>query len=444
MAFLRREKYIFVMRRSCLIFSMILSICIIDITEAQVTQTSMELTVEEAVKTALDNNLGLQQSAIELGGKKRAQDRSWNSLIPQVSAGAVASYPTSITGSVPAGQDIWTTGFQMSASLGLSIGIIDNIKKAKADYEAGVISYEQARQDLEIQVRKLFYQIILLLANRELAAQSLENARYRYEQITTLVSVGQSAHLDELSARVDMENKRPVLRNAEMTYNNALDSLKLLLGIPVEHEITLNGLLDTDAGVYLTLNNRQAMQGESLEITALMKSMEILEAQRNAARNSAYIPNLRLSWNSAPLYSDNVWRDNSGSFSVTLSMNLDNFLPWSAAKTQIDNINDSISSTQIQLNESVLNRENRTNQLLRVIANTGENIEILKLNVELAQSTYDLYVDAYRSGAMDYQRLRDAAESLLQAQIQVQQEQYNLISAVLDLEKELNIPFGTL
>ncbi|MDR0455555.1 MAG: TolC family protein [Treponema sp.] len=427
-----------------LYISVIFCICISGFLEAQATQTVRELTIDEAVKVALENNLGLQQSAINLNGKKRASDRSWNSLIPSISAGAVASHPTSITGSLFPAQDSWTTGFQVSASLSLSVVTIDNIKRAKADYEAGAISYEQAKQELEIQVRKLFYQIILLNANKELAALSLENTQSRYAQSASLARAGQAAHLDELSARVDMENKRPVLRNAEMAYENAIDSFKTLLGISVEQSITLAGSLVITDNISPVNGRNLNAQGDSLEASAILKSIETLEIQRSATRNSAYIPSLRLSWNSTPLYINEEWRDNSGSFSVTLSMSLDNLLPWSNTKTQIDSINDSISLAQIRLNESLRNRENKITQLLRTIDKTGETIEILTLNVELARTTYDLYVEAYRNGAMDYQRLRDAADSLLQAQNQVRQEQYNHISAILDLEKELNIPYGTL
>jgi outer membrane protein TolC len=68
----------------------------------------------------------------------------------------------------------------------------------------------------------------------------------------------------------------------------------------------------------------------------------------------------------------------------------------------------------------------------------------MTLNVELAQTTYDMYEDSYRRGAADYQQLRGGRDSLEQAKNRLLQEQYNLISALLDLEKELNIPFGTL
>ncbi|MDR1278572.1 MAG: TolC family protein [Treponema sp.] len=401
------------------------------------------LDVDEAVRLALDNNLGLQRSALDLGGKQRAADRSWNVFIPSFGASALVSHPLSVTGAIPAAQDVWTPGFQASASLTLSTATIENIKKARADYKAGTLTFEQARQELELQVRKLFYQLILLDANKALAARSLESAQARYEQSAALARAGQASQLDELSARVDWENQKPTLRSAETVYENAVDAFKTLLGIPGEGSITLNGTLDYDGGTGAN-GIAQAARSESLESALLMKSIETLRIQRQAARNEAYIPSLRLSWNSTPLYSNDTWQDNAGSFSVSLGISIDNFLPWSTAKTRIDDLNDSISAVQMQLTEFKQNQESRIAQYRRTIETSTETIEALKLNVELARTTYELYEDAYRQGAADYQRLRDAGDSLLQAQNRVRQEQYNLIAAILDMEKELNVPFGTI
>ena len=71
-------------------------------------------------------------------------------------------------------------------------------------------------------------------------------------------------------------------------------------------------------------------------------------------------------------------------------------------------------------------------------------MEAMTLNVELAQMTYEMHEDAYKRGAMDYQRLLSSRDGLEQAKNRLLQEQFNLVSALLDLERELNIPFGTL
>ena len=421
--------------------------------------TQQSLTVDEAVQLALSNNLSLQRSALNTGTLKRAADRSWNSMLPTINVGALVSHPTSLTGEIvpkqtmspdgrPQDREVWTPGFSINAGLTLSTSVIENIKKSQADYESGLVSYEAAKQELELQIRKLFYQILLLDANRELAAQNFTSAQARYEQTASITRTGQAPRLDELSARVDMENLRPAVRNAEIMYENALDTFKAILGIPANTVITLAGdlAISDDLVIGDGLSIKDSLTSvESLEVSRLMLSIRSMEAQRNTIRNSAYIPSLRLSWTSTPLYNvqNEYWNDN-GSLSVTLGINIDNFLPWSNARTQMQTLNDNIRSTEIQLTETVRNRENRINQHMRTIERILESLEAMQLNVELAQSTYAMVEDAYRRGAADYQRLRGAGDSLEQAKNRLLQEQYNLIAALLDLEKELNVPFGTL
>ena len=420
------------------------------------TGTIQTLTVDEAVRIALENNLSLKQNALDLGINKRNADRSWNSLLPALGASAMISHPTSITGSIEpaspaqlANRDVWTPGFSLSAGLTISVSVIENIRKAQSDYQTGLISNEAMRQEIELQVRKLFYQLIMLDSNRELAAQNLQNSQTRYEQTAALVRIGQSSKLDELSARVDMENLRPAAINTTILYENAMDSFKTILGIPAETNIALDGYLSQTlvCAVELDRDNiiADTRSNGSLEASRLMQSIRSMEAQRNSVRSSAYIPNIRLSWSSSPLYNiqNNSWSDN-GSFSVSLGISVDNFLPWSNTKTQIDNLNDNIRSAHIQLTDSLRNRDNRISQYARTVENILKSLDAMTLNVELAQSTYEMMEDAYSRGVVDYQRLRNAGDSIGQARNQLFQEQYNLISTLLDLEKELNIPFGTL
>jgi len=402
------------------------------------------LTVNDAVQIALEKNLSLMQNAIDLGTKKRTLDHSWNSLLPTLSASAMISHPTSLTGPIePESRNVWTPGFSFSAGLTLSATVIENIKKAKADYQTGLLSYEAARQELELSVRKLFYQMLLLDANRELAVQNFQSAQARHEQTVVLNRIGQAPVLDELSARVDMENIRPTVINAEMLYENAMDSFKTILGIPAETTIKLEGNFTGE--ITGDISSANTGSGDSLEALRLLQSIRSMEAQRNAVRNNAYIPSLRLSWSSNPAYNiqNEVWND-SGSFSVSLGFNVDNFLPWSGAKTQIDTLDDNIRAAIIQLTEITRNRDNRINQNIRTVLKISESLDAINLNIELAQSTYDIYEESYKRGAADYQRLRNASDSIAQAKNRLLQEQYNLVSTLLDLEKELNIPFGTL
>jgi outer membrane protein TolC len=406
------------------------------------------LTIDEAVSLALEHNLSLTRSRIEMEGKKRASDRSWNNFIPQINAGANIDRGTSITGDVSPGREEWTPGISLSASVALSPAIISTISQTKIDYEAGLLSYEDAKQSLDLEVRKYFYQILLLRSNVELAEQNIVSAEERYRETAALAKVGQASHLEELQAQVDRENLKPVLRSAQTQHENALDNFALVLGLPSPEQITLEGTLE---GALLPPPPEEHKAtapvptvNEAFSTLALKKSIESLQQQRKSLQYQTYSPSLVLSWNGNPAYANDTWTDSSGSVSVGLSFNLDGLLPGSAARTRIDAIDDSIRIAKNQAQEALLNQQSRVRQYMRTIEQTIESIEALLLNIELAEQTYAMYVESYRHGTSDLQQLRGAADSLSQTRNRLYQEYYTLIAATLDLEKELNVPFGSL
>jgi outer membrane protein TolC len=148
------------------------------------------------------------------------------------------------------------------------------------------------------------------------------------------------------------------------------------------------------------------------------------------------------------MYNDRAkeWTDSpqGSQFSIMFSMKLDNFFPWSPAKEQIDSFNDSIAKQQNLLQESALNHQNTLHRLNRSIIQTADTIENMHLNVTLAEETYNSYEAAYNRGAADFQNVNTARDNLSAAQNRLLSEQYSLALAILELEKELNIPFGSL
>jgi len=402
------------------------------------------LDIDSAVSRALENNLSLKRAGMDTASAKRKYDRSWNGLIPSLTAGAMAAHPSSITGSVPPQSDVWTPGFSISASLSVNPAIFANINQTKQEYEAGRINYAAARQELEFQVRRLYYQILLLKANTDLAELNIESARSRYEQTSALQRAGRASNLDELSARLDIQTQQSNAQNAQAAYNNALDSLKYLLMIPMDETVSLEG----DLSNFIKGDNVTAVEShnESMQMGALRQSISVIEAQRKAAQLRSYAPSLNFSWNASPLYIDQLgeWKDSSGQFSISLSFKLDNYLPWSSAKEQIDSLGDAAAKQQNQLAETAVNHQNAVQKLSRDIARSEETIETLRLNVTLAEETLRMYMESYRSGAIDLQSLYSTRDNLRTAQNRLLSEQFNLLSLILEIEKELNIPFGSL
>ncbi|MDR2738908.1 MAG: TolC family protein, partial [Treponema sp.] len=97
---------------------------------------------------------------------------------------------------------------------------------------------------------------------------------------------------------------------------------------------------------------------------------------------------------------------------------------------------------QNHLRENTLNHQNSVRNLRRNITQSAEAVETLRLNVTLAGENYKMYEEAYRRGAADLQSVYSARNNILLAENQLLSEQYNLAAAILELEKELSLPFG--
>ena len=84
--------------------------------------------------------------------------------------------------------------------------------------------------------------------------------------------------------------------------------------------------------------------------------------------------------------------------------------------------------------------QNSTKKILQ----QQSQLDTLKKTAELAQKTYDMTLKAYNHGSKDLLTLQNASDSLMSAKVNLQQQMYNLISEIMDLENTLGIPFGSL
>ena len=415
------------------------------------------LDIDSAVKLALENNLSLGRSEQESAAARRRYENSWNSFIPALSAGASMSRNTSLTHEVLPPLDSWTHALSLSASLSINPASFANINQTRREYESGLLSLASARHEMEFQVRLLYYQLLLLRANADLAMQNILSAQSRHEQTLTLLSVGQASNLDELSARLDLQNQISNAQNAEGAYQNALDNFKYLLLLPMNEEIVLLGDLLSlrNLSSFSSLSslsspasrpqNGPSISSESMNISTLRQSIAVTEAQRSSILLRTYSPTLSLSWNSAPRYNNvsDQWLDN-GQFSIALSFRLDNYLPWSSAREQVNTLNDSLARQYSLLGEALINHQNNVEKLLRDLSRSEEAINNLYLNLTLAEETLRMSEEAYARGTLDLQTLYSRRDNLAAVQNRIMTEQFNFLSTILELERELNLPYTSI
>lgn len=110
----------------------------------------------------------------------------------------------------------------LSNNMGLQSSRLDvEIKKRAAD----LISYEPALKQLEKDVRKNFYNILVLEENLWLLEQNIEAANNRFEQAKINFKTGPIPELTVLSDQVGHENLKPAFTEMKLGFATMLDSI---------------------------------------------------------------------------------------------------------------------------------------------------------------------------------------------------------------------------
>lgn len=415
----------------------------------------VRLTIEQAVDYARENSKTLQSSAIDLEIKKRASSYSWNQFMPSVQVTGTMSRknevtPISIPGITmppqpdPTEADYWTAVGGVSVSWNFSAAMIESIRLAKRDYEAGLISWDQTLRQTELQIEKLFYGLLLQEESLKIQQDSLENARLRMEQARINYLNGLIPELSYIQAQVSYQNMKPSVMKQEQLLKQQLDMFGFLIGLPTGTKIELEGAIEPPRIELVAQDLVDISMENNPDILLLNKNLEILKLTYSMQNLQTYIPSLSLSWGFQPVVSDiqENWIDkytDGGSFSATLVWNLTNMLPFSANQQKAKDTKDNIRKMELSL-ETL--KENTALNIRTQIDNLNQawaNIEAASGNITLAQKSYDMNVTSYQNGTRELLDVKDAESQLNQAKLGLINSKYEYLTGLLDLEYSLNI-----
>ena len=417
----------------------------------------VRLTIEQAVDYARENSKTLQSSAIDLEIKKRASSYSWNQFMPSVQVTGTMSRKNEVTQMSisipgypmppqpdPTEADHWTAVGGVSVSWNFSAAMIESIRLAKRDYEAGLISWDQTLRQTELQIEKLFYGLLLQEESLKIQQDSLENARLRMEQARINYLNGLIPELSYIQAQVSYQNMKPSVMKQEQLLKQQLDMFGFLIGLPTGIKIELEGAIEPPRIELVAQDLVDISMENNPDILLLNKNLEILKLTYSMQNLQTYIPSLSLSWGFQPVVSDiqENWIDNytdGGSFSATLVWNLTNMLPFSANQQKAKDTKDNIRKMELSL-ETL--KENTALNIRTQIDNLNQawaNIEAASGNITLAQKSYDMNVTSYQNGTRELLDVKDAESQLNQAKLGLINSKYEYLTGLLDLEYSLNI-----
>lgn len=420
-----------------------------------------KISVDEAVSLALQNNLSLQVSQVTLDKKKRPADLAWNQFLPVVgvqgslsAANEVAKTATLDFSALPNIQmkEVEGARWRMGGSFsiqwtGLNIAMAEGIKQLKRAYEAGTVTHEKAKIQLERDIRKLYRQMLLADENLRVREQSYQLAEEQVRTSQANYSAGLSPELTLMQARLNRDKLLPDIDQTKNSRKVTMANFAMLLGLPydTEFELVQQGAANYDIPSDTAELIRNAA-GNKVDVQEMRASISAMRSARNAIRYQLWTPSLALGWSYAPakaLIEGSEWAD-GGSFSLSLTWSLNGLLPFTTQSANLRDMNDDLRAMDINLAQSIRATEVDVYNQVFLIQQARESIEAQQKTVQLAQRTYNDTLTAFRAGLQDFLQVQNVEQQLREARLGVLQQQYNLYAQVTDLEYSLGVPFGSL
>lgn len=395
------------------------------------------LTLEECLRIGIENNLSLASSRNELRKAKHLLSENRAKLLPQINA--VAGFndnfnpPVSVTdGSAYGNPYNVTKTLQYNASAGLQLQmplynqtVYTAIDIARTMNELNRLSYEKAREDLVLQISKMYY----LGQNTVEQLALIQENRVRLQELRDITQAffdnGMAMEVDVKRVNINLENLQVQYDNAKSMLVQQLNLLKYVMDYPAEEEIALTPVNPEQVeSVSLT-----GLRSDLYELQ-LLESQKKLTGQQKDLIRQGYLPSLSLtgSWMYSA-YTDkarhwfhsgpsNHWYPSSG-LGLTLRVPIFDGLDKRARirKAQIDEENARLNYENMR-KDMETQYLNATNDLM----NNQRNFQKQKDNYLLAEEVYQVTTDRYREGIA-------SMTEVLQDEMRMSEAQNNYLSA---------------
>ena len=401
-----------------------------------------ELGLGEAVKLALEYNLSLKKSEIDLEAAAFSEKNLWSVIFPTISASAGAGYRRHLFSDIPLPNEgqFYSLGFNVR--LGLNAGIPYAMKSIKLAHKEKLLSYEDAKNQLSIQITKLFYSLVAADDNLLLLEENFNLAQRISARNEVSFRNGLVGELTLTQSRLAAENARYNLSAAKVTHEGNMAEFLAMLGMSLNENITLLGDInivrinpDSEALINKYLSKRPDIAQKTQEI-------EKLETSYNQISLRARAPSLDLSLN----WGSSAFDPFTDSLSATaqLSIPIDPWIKGTEQSQAAARASDQIKKAKLDLEITENSAKTQIRSLSALLKHSWDSILIARLSLEAAQRSYQLTEQGFNNGTVEQLTLQDARNNMADARQRLLRSELSYFNMILDLSSALNMDWNTL
>ncbi len=301
---------------------------------SKILQENNSLALTEAIKVALANNSEIKRSLFDLKIADEEVTKAWSSVLPDVTA--TAGYtrnlelpvfffpqnpndPNSPLRAIPVGEDNnWQGNLSVEQTLFRGEAFI-GISSSKVFKEAQAENLRATTQQIVTQTRLAYYNVLVAKEQLRLQQATVNRLKENLKENKARLKSGLVDEYAVMQVEVQLKNQEPQLSEAKYAVQQAYRELKVVLGVPLSVEFSVEGDLnaynvtaqeasnETNRNIKRVDNMtpyQQNMQSDLVDVaTDLRGDIRIIETQNQLknreikAIKSRFLPSLTASYN---------------------------------------------------------------------------------------------------------------------------------------------------
>ncbi len=394
------------------------------------------LTLEQAVSSACENRVEIEQAELSLNSAEASLLRSTLWFTPSINAsagmnGVDTEYPEN---------ENYSSSIGLNASMNIfSLQSIGGRRTSSVAVDLAEETARTGRAAVIFDAASAWYSLLQAQTALELAELNLETQEDAFKLIEAKFDAGMISRYEYLAGHVSLENTRPAYTAALADLENAQGYLSLSTGIEFSGDITIEGSLADPLPVFIPETPEElgdTAASNSSETRMARLSLQSAETQTFTAW-AGYAPTVNLNgsvtWgNSAGDLSDLGDQDLTRTTSAGVSVNLpvfSSFANETAVKTaryseltaelELERIEDEVSQSALE----VWNSYGSASQRL-----TGANALVLE-----AQEALEIAEITYQAGSITRLDLEQSILGLMSARESRSEAQFSMRMAELNI-----------
>ena len=409
-------------------------------------QTVQQITFQDAIEIALENNYQLKQAQNNLA---LAEDNILNAtadFLPNLNASSSAGRGVGrtfnqITGQVQDNPNN-SIDFSVSTSMPIFTGFqnINALRNTKVTQLSRAESLKRARESVIFNTASRFLQVLLDQELLQIAKQNLETSQKQLEQIQAQVEVGSRPMVDSYNqeSQVASDELAVTQRENSLAINKLLLIRQMQIDPLGEYDF-ITPEIDSDqtgAGDYnlktlidTALNSRSDIKSEEASIKAQEYSLAIarggilpslsLSARVSTSFDQRTKDDFDVGFNDQ-FFDQNIFRSIGLSLNIPIFNNLDRAYNIQSNKVQLKNAELNLQNSKLQVVQEVT-------QAYTDYGSLSKQLEASDKALIASEKAFETQQERYNVGASTLIELSQAQATYVQSQSNYTQALYNLI-----------------